>query len=58
MNKTEFLKILAKKMDTFITNANKKLKLVLKAVDEAILQEDTLAFVRFGTFVFLTHSHL
>lgn len=50
MNKAEFLKILAKKMDTSITNADKNLKLVFEAVGEVISEEDTLAFIGFGTF--------
>ena len=50
MNKTEFLKLLAKKMDTSAASADKNLKLVFETIGEAISQEDTLTFVGFGTF--------
>ena len=50
MNKTEFLKLLAEKMETSVVDADKNLKLVFETIGEAILKEDSLAFVGFGTF--------
>ena len=50
MNKTEFIKLLAKNMDTSATAADKTLKTVFETIGEAISQEDMLAFVGFGTF--------
>ena len=50
MNKTEFVKLLAEKMETSTINADKNLKLVFETIGEAISKEDTLAFVGFGTF--------
>ena len=50
MNKTEFVKLLAKNMDTSAAAADKALKAVLDTIGEAIAQEDNLAFVGFGTF--------
>ena len=50
MNKTEFIKLLAKNMDISSTEADKTLKTVLDTIGEAIAQEDNLAFVGFGTF--------
>ena len=50
MNKTEFIKLLAKNMDTSAAAADKALKTVFDTIGEAIAQEDNLAFVGFGTF--------
>ena len=50
MNKTEFMKLLAKNTDTSSAAADKTLKTVFNTVGEAIAQEDNLAFVGFGTF--------
>ena len=50
MNKTEFVKLLAEKMETSTADADKNLKLVFKTIGEAISKEDSLAFVGFGTF--------
>ena len=50
MNKTEFIKLLAKNMDTSATAADKTLKTVFETIGEAISQEDMLSFVGFGTF--------
>ena len=50
MNKAEFVKLLAKNMDTSATSADKTLKTVFETIGEAITQEDILAFVGFGTF--------
>jgi len=50
MNKTEFVKLLAEKMETSTVDADKNLKLVFKAIGEAISKEDTLSFIGFGTF--------
>ena len=50
MNKTEFIKLLAKNMDTSANTADKTLKTVFDTIGEAISQEDILAFVGFGTF--------
>ncbi len=50
MNKTEFVKLLAEKMETSAVNADKNLKLVFETIGEAISKEDSLAFVGFGTF--------
>ena len=50
MNKTEFVKLLAEKMETSTVNADKNLKLVFETIGEAISKEDTLAFIGFGTF--------
>ena len=50
MNKTEFVKLLAEKMETSTINADKNLKLVFETIGEAISKEDTLAFIGFGTF--------
>jgi nucleoid DNA-binding protein len=50
MNKTEFVKLLAKKMETSVVDADKNLKLVFETIGEAISKEDSLAFVGFGTF--------
>lgn len=50
MNKTEFVKLLAKNMDTTATSADKTLKIVFETIGEVITQEDILAFVGFGTF--------
>lgn len=50
MNKTEFVKLLAEKMETSVVDADKNLKLVFETIGEAISKEDSLAFVGFGTF--------
>ena len=50
MNKAEFIKLLAKNMDTSASIADKTLKTVFDTIGEAISQEDILAFVGFGTF--------
>lgn len=50
MNKAEFVKLLAKNMDTTAVSADKTLKIVFETIAEAISQEDILAFVGFGTF--------
>ena len=50
MNKTEFVKLLAEKMETSTVNADKNLKLVFEAIGEVVAKEDTLSFVGFGTF--------
>ncbi|WPX97476.1 HU family DNA-binding protein [Candidatus Bandiella euplotis] len=50
MNKTEFIKLLAKNMDTSATEADKALKKVFETIAQAVSQEDILAFVGFGTF--------
>ena len=50
MNKTEFLNLLAEKMETSVVDADKNLKLVFETIGEAISKEDSLAFVGFGTF--------
>ena len=50
MNKTEFVKLLAEKMESSTVIAEKNLKLVLETMGEAISKEDTLAFIGFGTF--------
>ena len=50
MNKTEFVKLLAEKMETSTADADKNLKLVFETIGEAISKEDSLAFVGFGTF--------
>ena len=50
MNKTEFVKLLAKNMDTSAAAADKALKTVFDTIGEAIAQEDNLAFIGFGTF--------
>ena len=50
MNRTEFVKLLAKNMDTSAAAADKALKTVFDTIGEVIAQEDSLAFVGFGTF--------
>ena len=50
MNKTEFLKLLAEKMETSVVDADKNLKLVFETIGEVVAKEDSLAFVGFGTF--------
>ena len=50
MNKTDFIKLLAKNMDTSAAAADKTLKTAFDTIGEAIAQEDNLAFVGFGTF--------
>ena len=50
MNKAEFVKLLAKNMNTSAAAADKTLKTVFDTIGEAITQEDSLAFVSFGTF--------
>ena len=50
MNKTEFIKLLAKNMDSSAAAADKDLKTVFDTIGEAITQEDNLTFVGFGTF--------
>ncbi len=50
MNKSEFLKILSKKMDTSAANADKTLKTVFETIGDAIQKTDELRFVGFGTF--------
>ena len=50
MNKAEFVKLLAEKMETSAVNADKNLKLVFETIGEAIAKEDTLSFIGFGTF--------
>ena len=50
MNKAEFVKLLAKNMDTKITEADKALNIVFATIGEAIAKEDQLRFVGFGTF--------
>lgn len=50
MNKTEFIKLLAKNMDASVSSADKTLKIIFETIGEAISQEDILTFVGFGTF--------
>ena len=50
MNKTEFIKLLAKNMDSSAAAADKALKTVFDTIGEAIAQEDHLVLVGFGTF--------
>lgn len=50
MNKSEFLKILATKMDTSVANADQNLKAVFEAIGDAISKDDMLTFIGFGTF--------
>ena len=50
MNKIEFVKLLAKNMDTSLAAADKALKTVFDTIGEVIAQEDNLAFAGFGTF--------
>ena len=50
MNKAEFVKLLAEKMETSAVSADKNLKLVFETIGEAIAKEDTLSFIGFGTF--------
>ncbi len=50
MNKAEFVKLLAEKMETSAVNADKNLKLVFETIGEAIAKEDTLSFIGFGAF--------
>ena len=50
MNKTEFVKLLARNMGASATTADKALKTVLGTIEESITQEDNLTFVGFGTF--------
>ena len=50
MNKTEFIKLFAKNMNTSATIADKSLKIVLNTISETIAQENNLVFVGFGTF--------
>ena len=50
MNKADFVKLLAKNMDSSIANADKGLNIVFKTIGEAISQEDMLTFTGFGTF--------
>ena len=50
MNKAEFVKLLAEKMETSAVSADKNLKLVFETIGEAIAKEDTLSFLGFGTF--------
>ena len=50
MNKAEFVKLLAKNMDTKITEADKALNILFATIGEAISKEDELKFVGFGTF--------
>lgn len=50
MNKTGFIKLLAQKMDTSAINADKSLKIIFETIEDAIAKEDSLVFVRFGTF--------
>lgn len=50
MNKTEFVKLLAKNMDASPNEADKTLKTVLDTIGEAITEEDRLMFLGFGTF--------
>ena len=50
MNKADFVKLLAKNMDSSIATADKGLNIVFKTIGEAILQEDMLTFTGFGTF--------
>jgi nucleoid DNA-binding protein len=50
MNKADFIKILAKNMNSSIADADLTLKHVFKTVSETIAKEDYLAFVGFGTF--------
>ena len=50
MNKAEFVKLLAEKMETTAENADKNLKLVFETIGEAVAKDDTLVFLGFGTF--------
>ena len=50
MNKADFVKLLAKNMDSSIADADKSLKIIFKTIGEAISQEDMLIFTGFGTF--------
>ena len=50
MNKTGFIKLLAQKIDTSAINADKSLKIIFETIEDAIAKEDSLVFVRFGTF--------
>jgi DNA-binding protein HU-beta len=50
MNKADFVKLLAKNMDSSIATADKGLNIVFKTIGEAISQEDMLTFTGFGTF--------
>ena len=50
MNKADFVKLLAKNMDSSIAAADKGLNIVFKTIGEAISQEDMLTFTGFGTF--------
>ncbi|WHA05628.1 HU family DNA-binding protein (plasmid) [Candidatus Bandiella numerosa] len=50
MNKTEFIKLLAQKIDTSAINADKSLKIIFETIGDAIATEDSLVFVGFGTF--------
>ena len=50
MNKTGFIKLLAQKMDRSAINADKSLKIIFETIEDAIAKEDSLVFVRFGTF--------
>ena len=50
MNKTEFIKLLAQKIDTSAINADKSLKIIFETIGDAIATEDSFVFVGFGTF--------
>ena len=50
MNKTEFINLIAQKMDTSAINADKSLNIIFETIEDAIAKEDSLVFVRFGTF--------
>ena len=50
MNKADFVKLLAKNMDSSIADADKSLKIIFKTIGGAISQEDILTFTGFGTF--------
>ena len=47
MNKSEFIKLLAEKMETTAGNADKNLKLVFETIGEAVAKDDTLVFLGF-----------
>ena len=50
MNKSEFIRLLAKNMDSSPATADKVLKTVFDTIGQAVAQEDILVFVGFGTF--------
>ncbi len=50
MNKKEFLDVLATKLNTTKSNADKELTAVLDCIAEVMKDSDELRFVGFGTF--------